>query len=324
MSIEEEKNNYLGLIIGADVAKDKIVLHILSEDKHETIANDRASIKSYIKKLNKRKIKMVAMEKTGGYEELARSLFVEAGLPVHVGHPTKIHYFAKQKGYFAKTDRIDAKIIAEFAFQERVEATAIESVIEKTLKELTNRRTQVVQQLIGEKCRLLPHLSKETQRSIKRQIKSLEGEIKLIENKLMLLIEGDPEKKAKKERLETFKGVGSTVSTGLIAGLPELGNLNRRQIAALVGVAPKNYDSGKRRGKRHISGGRFCVRKLLYMAALASIRHNAKLKRFYDDLKARGKESKVALVAVMRKIIITLNAMLRDSKNWNETNASEC
>lgn len=322
--ISIENKNGQGLIIGADVAKDKIDLHILSEDKHESIANNRTSIKRYIERLKKKKIKMIAMEKTGGYEALAHSLFVEAGLPVHVGHPTKIHYFAKQKGYFAKTDRIDAKIIAEFAFQEKVEVTAIESIIEKTLKELTSRRVQVVQQLTGEKCRLLPHLSKETQRSIKRQIKFLESEVKLIENKVMTLVENDPKKKAKKECLETFKGVGSIVSVGLVSGLPELGALNRSQIAALVGVAPKNYDSGKKRGKRRISGGRFCVRKLLYMAALASIRHNTKLKDFYDDLKARGKESKVALVAVMRKIIITLNAMLRDNKNWNETNATEC
>ncbi len=187
---------------------------------------------------------------------------------------------------------------------------------EKILKELITRRIQLIQQMTAEKCRLKDHLATEIKRSISRHVKSLANEIILIEKQIEKNIQADPEKCVKKIRLETFKVVGSKVAAGLVAGMPELGNLSRSQIAGLIGVAPKNYDSGRKTGQRRIVGGRAELRKLLYMAALSAIRHNPIMKAFYSVLKAKGKASKVALVAVMRKIIITLNAMIRDQMDW--------
>lgn len=303
-------------IIGVDVSKDKLDIHCLIGEKYLQIGNDPSSIKAWLKKLAKTPVKMLTVEKTGGYEEFIRSLCVSYKVPVHVAHPAKVHYFAKQKGYFAKTDRIDAKILAEYTDQEKVSASPIPTEADKLLKELITRRVQLVQQMTAEKCRLKAHLATEIKRSIKRHVKSLANEITLIEKQIEQSIQADPEKGAKKIRLETFKGVGSKVATGLIAGMPELGELSRSQIASLIGVAPKNYDSGRKTGQRRIMGGRAELRKLLYMAALSAIRHNPIMKAFYSLLKAKGKASKVALVAVMRKIIITLNAMIRDQMDW--------
>lgn len=303
-------------IIGVDVAKDKLDIHCLMTGKYAQIGNNATSIRQWLKNAKKGNITMLTVEKTGGYEELIRGLCVIHDVPVHVAHPMKVHYFAKQKGYFAKTDRIDAKILAEYTLQENVSASPVPTEADRILKELIARRTQLVQQITAEKCRLKDHLSTVIKRSIKRQVKSLENEITLIEKQIEKNIEADPEKHAKKARLETFKGVGPKVAIGLVAGLPELGTLSRSQIAGLVGVAPKNYDSGRKTGQRRIVGGRYDVRKLLYMGALAAITHNPIMKAFYAGLKARGKASKVALVAVMRKIIIALNAMVRNQTDW--------
>jgi len=303
-------------VIGVDVAKNKLDIHCLMTGEHSLIENNASSIKQWLKQVVKTNIVMMIVEKTGGYEELIRSLCVAHEVPIHVAHPAKVHYFAKQKGYFAKTDRIDAKILAEYAHQESVSASPIPTESERALKELLARRIQLVQQLTAEKCRIKEHLTPQIKRSLKRQVKSLENEIILIEKAIEKYIEADPEKQTKKKRLETFKGVGAKVAIGLVAGLPELGTLSRSQIAGLVGVAPKNYDSGGQRGQRRIVGGRYDVRKLLYMGALSAITYNPIMKAFYVGLKARGKVSKVALVAVMRKMIIALNAMLRDQTDW--------
>ena len=304
-------------IIGIDVSKHKLDLYDVVQRQHQTVPNEARAIKQLHKTLKQRSDKVLCvMEYTGGYEKQAHRLLSEAGLAVHVAHPNRVHYFAKQKGYFGKTDSIDAKILAEFGAQEQPKPTPLPSLSEQALKELSQRHSQVVTLITAEKCRLRDELCTPIQRSIRRMIKHLETEKILLAQQIDKHIQASPELQQKVDRLTTFKGVGPTISRALVALLPELGQISRSAIASLVGVAPKNHDSGLKKGRRHIAGGRFHIRQLLYMAALVAIRHNAKLKLYYEHLRILGKPAKVAIVAVMRKIIITLNAMLRDNKPW--------
>lgn len=314
-----ENNTHPRVIIGIDVAKDKLDICILPKKKHVVIANQRKAINGFIRNIKKKnEIGLVVMEHTGGYEQLAHQLLVEANCDVHVAHPTRVHAFGQQKGYFAKTDHIDAHMLGEFGQQENPEPSPLKSKSEKTLKELSCRRGQLVELLITERCRLKPHLSKEIQRSIKRTIKQLEREIGLVDKDIEKYIDASEAMQETARRLQTFKGVGPTVARGFICTVPELGLLSRAQIACLVGVAPRNKDSGKKKGVRRISGGRSHIRKLLYMSALVAIRFNDRMKKFYERLKAKGKHSKVAIVAVMRKILIVLNSMIKNGKDWQE------
>lgn len=314
MSFQTQDNSN---IIGIDVSKDKLDIYDLKAQKPLVIKNTKAGIKGYIKKiLSKKNNVLIIMENTGGYEALARNLFNEASYNVHIAHSTRIHYFAKQKGFFAKTDAIDAKIISEYGAQEAVQPTEPMSKKAIELKELSSRRAQLIEILTAEKCRVKPHQSAEMNRSIKRHIKHLETEITLLDNKISKQVSADKELHEKAQRMQTVKGVGEKTAHMLVSLLPELGSLNRAEIACLCGVAPKNKDSGTKTGKRHINGGRFAVRKGLYMVAVSASTHNPKMMDYYQHLKAKGKESKVAITAVMRKIIITLNAMIRDKKDW--------
>jgi len=306
------------IIIGIDVAKDKLDICILPTRETALIANSKQAIGAFIKKLKAQgvEVRMVVMERTGGYEKLAHRLFCDADFPVHVGDPTRMHYFAKQKGYFGKTDTLDAHTSAQYGQQEKVQATLLLSKVDEELAELSARRGQLVEQLAAEKCRYKTPLSPVTKGLIKRHIKQLESAIKRVDALIEVRIKGDKDKRKKASCLQTLKGVGRITANTLVCALPELGQLNRGQIACLCGLAPKNNDSGTKRGRRRIVGGRFYVRKILYMAALSAIRFNPALKKVYGRLKEQGKQSKVALVAVMRKMIITLNAMLRDGKVW--------
>lgn len=304
-------------IIGIDVAKDKLDVYFLEQNASTSWSNNKKGLKAGIQQMKRKGITGLAvLEATGGYEKLCHEYLEKSGYFVHIGHPMRIHHFVKQKGYFAKTDKIDAKAIAEYGAQESVEPTPMKSKTEQENKELSARRAQLVSMLTAEKCRLRDHLSASVTRSVKRQIKHIESEIDWVEAALEKNIEADETLLAKSKRLLTFKGVGTRTASTLIASLPEIGQLSRTQIACLSGLAPRNRDSGRMRGKRTISGGRPDVRKILYMSALASIRHNSVMKAFYARLKTQGKASKVALTAVMRKIIITLNAMIRDGKDW--------
>lgn len=308
-------------IIGIDVSKSKLDIFVLPQDLYITADNTAKGINALIQKLKKNKKicgeMITVMEHTGGYQKLAQKLFSEAGIPVHVGDAKRISYFSKQKGYFAKTDKTDAKMIAEYGLQEGVEHTELPSKEEEELAALAGRRVQLIAQRTSEKQRLgCPSLTKDIERSIKRIIKILDAEIETIENKTTKTLTLCKERAQKLKRLKTFKGVGKLTATQLICLLPELGKLNRAEIACLCGLAPKNNDSGNKTGKRSISGGRFDVRKSLYMCAVAGVGKNKYLKGYYKGLIARGKLPKIALTAVMRKIIITLNAMLRDGKDW--------
>lgn len=314
-------NHNLRNIIGIDVAKDKLDIFKNGDNKSQIFKNNAKSIKSFIRQIKSiNKDYLVIMESTGGYEKLAYRLFSEADIDVYIAHPNRISYFAKQKGFFAKTDNIDAEVLMMFGQQEEIIPDKKYDKNEELRKELSSRRSQLIDQIITEKCRLKEHLSSVIKKSIKRIIKLLTNELDLIDNKIAELIESNEESSIKSALLQTFKSVGKVTASTLICLMPELGHLTRAQIACLCGVAPKNADSGSRNGKRRVTGGRFYVRKVLYMASLSAIRYNVDMKTYYKRLKLKGKASKVALTAVMRKIIITLNAMVRDNKSWEPSN----
>lgn len=309
--------NNLKEVIGIDVAKDKLDIFKKGDKKSQIFKNNAKSIKSFIKQINKNSSHyLIVMENTGGYEKLAYRLFSESNIKVHIAHPNRVSYFAKQKGFFAKTDSIDAEILMQFGEQEEIKADKKYNRNDELKKELSSRRAQIIDQITIEKCRLKEHLTSVVKKSIKRTIKLLTNELNIIDNKITEIIEGDDDTAKKSILLQSFKGVGKVTASTLVCLMPELGSLTRAQAACLCGVAPRNRDSGSKNGRRMISGGRFYVRKILYMASLSAIRFNPDMKLYYTRLKAQGKESKVALTAVMRKIIITLNAMLRDNIIW--------
>jgi len=313
--LKQTQNNIS--IIGIDVSKDKLDVHCYDNKHKICIQNNKKSIVKLIKDVSKNLVNpLFIMESTGGYEKLAQNLINDANYNVHIAHPLRIHYFAKQKGLFAKTDRLDAAIIAQYGIQENVKPTPAPSKLSVELKELASRRTQLIDLVTKEKCRVKSHQSNEMNRSLKRVIKAIEAEIELLNQKISKKLSQSPEHNKKVELLQTVKGIGEITAHSLVCLLPELGTLSRAKIACLCGLAPKNKDSGIKTGKRHINGGRFNVRKALYMAAVCASTHNPKMREFYQKLKNKGKESKVALTAVMRKLIITINAMLRDEKEW--------
>lgn len=313
------------IIIGIDVSKSKLDLCFgssMNNTKSLSVDNDKKSISRLIamfKKLNNDCI--VVMESTGKKEKLARKMFNKAKISVHVAHPSRIFYFAKQKGYFAKTDYIDAKIIFQYGLQEQVAASPELDEENEELNELVSRRTQLVELLTTEKCRISNDFCKEVSRSMQRIIKAIASEIELIEKQINTIINKSDTLKRKAEVLKSFKGIGSVTANMLVGLMPELGTINRNKIACLSGLAPRNNDSGTKRGKRMISGGRFYVRKVLYMAAMTAKTHNKTLRDLFDRLVEKGKPKKVALTAVMRKIVVIVNAMLRDDKLWEEGRA---
>lgn len=308
-------------IIGIDVAKSKLDIFILPSSEHFVIDNKKSDITKFfaefLKKHELKNVKMCVMESTGGYEKLLAKLLTKMEFPVHIAHPNQVYHFAKSRKLFAKTDKIDSRILAYFGELLDLESSSLLTEQEELLKQLASRRLQLTDTLTIEKCRLKDHLAKDTRRSIIRFIKLIKREIELIENKIKELIESNEKEKERADLLQTLKGIGKQTAHLLVALLPELGKLTRSQIALLTGLAPKNNDSGSKKGYRAIQGGRFYVRKSLYMPALCAIRYNEPLKTYYKKLVDKGKQPKVAIVAVMRKMIITLNAMLMKNESWN-------
>lgn len=305
-------------VVGVDVSKETLDV-CDSQKNHQQIKNNCSSIKRYLNRImTKQNIDLLVMEATGGYEKTLRWVCTEKNIPFHVAHPNQVYHFKKACGALAKTDKLDAEVLAKYGEQEEITANQVSTQKEEELKELVQRKIQLKEQIQAEKSRESCSLYyKGIKQSCQRIIKSLEKELKLINSTIKREskeISGYQEKQA---RLKSFKGVGEEVSESLLILVPELGKVTRNEISALLGVAPYNRDSGKWKGKRSIRGGRFEARKLLYMSALVSIRYNPRMKTYYEELRNRGKIFKVAIVAVMRKIICTLNAMLRDGVNWS-------
>jgi transposase len=306
------------MIVGIDVSKDKLNICVLPSKDQFEIKNTKASIVSFFKnRLNAKKMTLVVFEATGGYERVLHNYLLDAQLPYHRAHPNRVHKFGECKGHFAKTDRIDAHLLARYGEQEEITADQTTTKDQLKIKRYSARRTQLKDMIAREKQRCKTAKDEaDILRSIKRHIKQLEQELKLITEKLNGLVEADATLSAIRKNLMTAKGVGPEVALILICDLPELGKLNREQISHLVGVAPQTKDSGKKSGYRSISHGRFYVRKAIYMAALVATRTNPRMQKIYKRLLAKGKLKKVALVAVMRKMIIMLNAMVKNKSAW--------
>jgi transposase len=302
--------------VGIDVAKDRLDVHIRPGGEVFAVTRDGNGLAMLVERLQTLAPALVALEATGGYETVVASALGAAQLPLAVVNPRQIRDFARATGKLAKTDRIDAAAIAHFAEAVRPAARPIADAEAQALGELVARRRQVIEMIIAERHRRRMASQRRVIRAIERHLALLQAELSDLESDIDGAIRKSPAWQADADLLASVPGVGKATLRTLIAELPELGHLNRRKIAALVGVAPINRDSGTLRGRRTIAGGRPAVRTALYMAALVASRANPVIAPHYSKLRAAGKTGKQALVACMRRLIVILNAILRDRKPW--------
>jgi transposase len=303
-------------VVGIDVSKDRLDVHVAPSGKAFAVGNDHAGVEELAAMLRPLAPKAVALEATGGFETLAVAALTGAGLPVMVVNPAQVRAFANALGKKAKTDPIDATVIAAFVVATGAELRPLPDAETKALGELVTRRRQIVAMIVAEENRERTVTAREAKKSIRRLLAALRRELESLDADLDDRIRKSPLWQVREKLLTSVPGVGPTVARILIAELPELGSLDRRQIASLVGLAPWTRQSGKWRGKRFIGGGRSRVRAVLFMAALVASRHNPVLKTFRDRLVAAGKPRIIAIVATMRKLITILNAILREQKPW--------
>jgi len=308
----EEKLNYVGI----DVAKDsmEVALHECTECWH--YSNDKAGIARLIKRLKKLSAHLIVLEATGGYEVSLAAALQSEGLPVAVVNPRHIRDFARSVGILAKTDVLDAKVIARYAATVQPAPRALPTEETRRLDSIMMRRRQIVTMRTAEKNRL-HQANPAVKERIKVHITWLEQELNDLDRELQQMIESNPEWKEKNDIIQSVPGAGPNLAITILSEFPELGQLNRQQTAALSGVAPFNRDSGKMRGKRSIWGGRSVVRTAAYMSTISAIRCNPLLKSFYTRLIEAGKLRKVAIVACMRKLLCILNAMLKTHTTWD-------
>lgn len=302
--------------VGIDVAKATLEVWINPAGEGWTVTNDAAGIAGLVKRLANHRVTVVVVEATGGYEYAAVASLSLAGQPVAVVNPRQVRDFARATGRLAKTDRIDAQVLAVFGAAIRPEPRALPSADVQELDATVTRRRQLLEMLGAERNRQELARGK-LARQIRQHITWLEKQLATVDDDLRHLIEASPVWRAKENLLRSVPGVGPTTAFTLLAELPELGTLSGRQIAALVGVAPFARDSGTLRGKRAIWGGRASVRTVLYMATLVASRYNPRLRDRYQRLRSAGKPAKVALIACARSLIVILNAMLAHRTPWN-------
>jgi transposase len=315
-------NGGIELNVGIDVSKEKLDVAIRPLSERFTVSNDPIGHAELVKRLAGRGVVRIALEATGGYEAAAALALSRASLPVCVVNPRQVRDFKKSTGQLAKTDPIDADALAHFAEAIRPEVRPLPDDAVIALSALVARRHQLVEMRTAELNRLEKRPAAVVAKRIKSHVEWLDKEIARVESDLDRTIKGSPLFAKKSEALTRVQGVGPAVSSCLLAELPELGQLNRKQIAALVGVAPFAHDSGLAQGGRHIWGGRAHVRTLLYMAAVSAARCNPVIRPFYERLLATGKPKKVALIASARKLLTILNAILRSGDQWNPSFAS--
>jgi len=303
--------------VGIDVSKASLDMARDDANSVDTFANDATGFAAIVKTLEQQTVKRIVLEATGGYERDVVAGLLTAGLPVVVVNPRQVRDFAKATGQLAKTDRIDAVVLARFA---RVIEPAQRELPDENLRELKEqiaRRNQVVDMITAETNRRQQTRSKAVQQSIDDVLKMLRAQLQNLDDDLDQAIADSTAWQAKHDLLKSVPGIGDQTARQLIINLPELGTCSRQQIAALVGVAPFNQDSGQLRGKRAIRGGRTMVRTTLYMATLVATRFNPTIRKLYQHLLEQGKLKKVALVACMRKLLLILNAMVRNNQHWN-------
>lgn len=302
--------------VGVDVSKDKLDVCILPGGERQEFTNDRAGQVSLVACLSQLSSPTIVIEATGGYERASLLAMQEAGLRVTLVNPRQVRDFAKGLGQLAKTDRLDALVLARFAHLVMPEPTEKTSAKQRELDALVTRRRQLLEVRVAEQNRVELASDRFIQKTLRRVLQAIDREIKAVEDRLAKLLESDDEWKPKLEVLLSTPGVGKTTGATLLAELPELGRLNRQQIASLVGVAPYCHDSGRFHGKRTIWGGRRNLRSVLYMAALTARRCNPVIKAFAARLAAAGKSFKTIQIACIRKLLVILNTMVKNQTRW--------
>lgn len=305
--------------IGIDVSKDRLDIACLPDSQQVLrVDNNPKGHQKLCELFAAHNPQRIVLEATGGYEQPIVAALLQAGLPVVVVNPRQVRDFAKAIGQLAKTDAIDAGVLARFAQDLKPPIRPLPDAQALELQGLVARYRQLIELRTAEITRLQKAYSKKVRQSIEQVIQFINEQIDDINRQMDELIQATPAWLAKVDLLKTMKGVGDQTARMIVALLPELGQLSRQQIARLVGLAPINRDSGRWRGKRRIAGGRACVRSQLYMPTLSAIHSNPKLQSFYERLVEQGKPRKLALIAAMRKFLITLNAMLRDQTEWKK------
>jgi transposase len=304
--------------VGVDVSKSKLDVYLLERALLLSVPNDEQAIATLISRLARYRLERIVIEATGRLEHAFVTAAVAKGLPVVVVSPLKVRRFADAVGQLAKTDEIDARLIAQFAATLKPAVHPMGDAKTQIIKDLVVRRRQLTSLRTMEKNRR-PIMPESLKPSIDRMIETLDRELESLEQLIQDAVEQHAAWRHKRDLLTSMPGIGPSVASSLIGDLPELGALSRRQIAALTGVAPFNRDSGTFRGKRRIRGGRAHSRTALFLSAMVATRYNPDIKRFYERLLQAGKHKKVALTACIRKIVTALNAMLRDNKPWQSS-----
>ena len=303
------------LTIGVDVSKETLDIAMGKDGLFKTIKNKPENIRHFVASLSPDEIAQIVVEATGGLEQPLIAEASAVDLPIALVNPARVRHFAKSIGQYAKTDRLDAHMLAQYGESVKLRQYRLPDEEENRLSDLSTRRRQLLESIVAEKNRFqaMPRLREK----IQRHLSWLQDEVCEIEAEIEAILETSQHLQEKRKILTSCKGIGNVTAFTLLAELPELGSVNRKEIAALVGVAPINHDSGKRSRKRTTFGGRSKVRSVLYMATLSAIRFNPVIATFYNRLVQNGKKKMVALVAAMRKLLTILNAMIKHKQLWH-------
>ncbi len=301
--------------VGIDVSKDRLDVHVLPSNLAFAVARDGKGVSELSERLKTLLPTAIAVEATGGFETVVAAGLGSAGLPVVVVNPAQVRAFARALGKRAKTDPIDAAVIAAFLAATRPEVRPLPDEDTRRLADLVARRRQIVEMMTAERQRE-KRASAKTRKSIARLLRALEKELAVLDRDIDDAVRGSPVWREKEDLLKSVPGIGDVTARTMLAELPELGRLDRRRIAALAGLAPWTRQSGQWRGRSFIGGGRPTVRSSLFIAAMVAARHNPTLKLFHQRLITAGKPKKVAIIAVARKLLTILNAIIRDNKPW--------
>jgi transposase len=304
------------IYVGIDVSKDRLDVHVRPGGEAFAVSRDGKGLEELVDRLRALAPMLIVVEATGGFETVVAAAIGGAQLPLVVANPAQVRHFAQAVGKRAKTDPIDAEIISRFAEAVKPTPRQVPDEAARLLGELVARRRQIIEMLVAERQREGRAGNVRVRKSLARHIKVLERELQDISDDISGLIRGSPVWRETEDLLVSVPGIADKTSSSLLAELPELGRLTRRQIASLVGVAPFTQQSGRWKGKSMIGGGRAAARSAIYMAALSASQHNPVLKAFYRRLLAAGKPKMVALIAVARKLLVIINAMIRDKTPW--------
>ena len=304
------------MFVGIDVSKDRLDVHVRPGGEAYAVTRDSKGLEELVDRLRTLSPTLVAVEATGGFETIVAAALAGAALPLVVLNPAQVRHFAQALGKRAKTDPIDAAVIARFIEAVKPAPRPVPGEQARLLAELVARRRQIIEMMVAERQREKRVENARVRKSLSRTIRTFEKELLGIDGDIDGLVRGSPAWREKEDLLVSFPGVSNTLARTFLAEVPELGTLNRREIASLAGVAPFTRQSGRWKGKSMIGGGRAPLRAALYMAALSAIRCNRTLKVFYQRLLSAGKPKMVGLIAVARKILTILNAMLRERKQW--------